>query len=67
MQFFIFDENHTDVDPSSSNSHMLDASIEKQLLKAQEDNKAVEIAGIIHQHADMLFGLLINKLEINSD
>ena len=67
MQFFLFDESHTDVNPSSSNSHMLDANIEKQLLKAQEDNKIVEIDGIIHQHIDMPISLLIKNLELKSE
>jgi len=67
MQFFLFDESHTDVNPSSSNYHMLDANIEKQLLKAQEDNKTVEIDGIIHQHADMPFSLLMKNLEFKSE
>lgn len=66
MQFFLFDENHTDVNPSSTNSHMLDANIEKQLLKAKENNKTVEIDGIIHQHYGMPFSLLIKNLEVNS-
>lgn len=66
MQFFLFDENHTDVNSSSPNSHMLDANIEKQLLKAQEENKTVEVNGTIHQHADMPFSLLIKNLEVNS-
>ena len=66
MQFFLFDESHTDVNSSSPNSHMLEANIEKQLLKAQEDNKTVEVNGIIHQHADMPFSLLIKNLEVNS-
>jgi len=64
MQFFLFDESHTDVNSSSSNSHMLDAHIEKQLLKAQKDNKTIEVNGTIHQHADMPFSLLIKNLEL---
>ena len=67
MQFFLFNESHTDVNPSSSNSHMLDANFEKQLLKAQEDNKAIEINGIIHQHTGMPFSLLIKNLKLKSE
>ncbi|MGR3304314.1 MAG: heavy-metal-associated domain-containing protein [Candidatus Scalindua sp.] len=66
-RFSLFDENHTDVNSSSPNSHVLDANVEKQLLKAQEDNKTVEIEGIIHQHADMPFSLLIKTLEVKSE
>ena len=67
MRFFLFDESHTDVNPSSSNSHMLDAHIEKQLLKAQKDNKTIEIDGIIHQHADMPISLIIKNFELKSE
>jgi len=67
MQFFLFDESHTDVNSSSPNSHMLEANIEKQLLKAQEDNKTVEVNGIIHQHADMPISLLIKNLKLKSE
>lgn len=64
-QFFLFDENHTDVDTNTANSQMLDKKSETQLSKAQQENKLVKINGVIHQHADMPFGLLIKKLEVN--
>lgn len=66
-QFFLFDGNHTDADVGSSDPQMLDSKIESQLSTAEKKNQLVGIEGIIHQHADMPFGLLISKLEITSE
>ena len=64
-QLFLFDQNHTDVDTYTANLQMLDKKNETQLLKAQQENTLIKINGVIHQHADMPFGLLIKKLETN--
>jgi len=66
-KFFLYDENHNDGDTKSTNPQVLGTNIEKQLLKSQQEGNSVKIDGIIHQHANMPLGLLIRKLDVNSE
>jgi len=63
-RFVLYDQNHVDAESDSSTPEVLNISLKERLIKV-EDGKLVVIQGVIHQHANMKPGLLVEEVETN--
>jgi len=59
-RFFLFDENHKE----NETREFLSASVKDQLLSAKQAEKMVVINGVIHEHANLPSGLMIQQIKV---
>jgi len=59
-RFLLFDESHKE----NETKEFLKAQLKDQLLSAQRAGKTVMIKGVIHEHADLPAGLMIQQIKV---
>lgn len=59
-EFLLFDKSHKGIDAQE----FLEPALKKQLLSARENKKTVVLNGVIHEHANLPFGLMVEQIKI---
>jgi len=59
-RFLLFDEGHKE----NESKEFLKAEVKDQLLSAKQAKKMVVVNGVIHEHANLPFGLMVEQVKI---